>query len=109
MQKLYIIVVMLLTVVGCNDKPEGVAPSNSIIYGYPNPAKDQIFLAIRNMSNQDYQLKVFGTHGNTILEEAISPGAEWQSVSIPLDDDEGYVHVILVTEKETIIRKILTL
>jgi hypothetical protein len=102
-------ILFISVLLSCNDKPESIAPANSLLNVYPNPAKGSIQLSVWNSSSRDYDLTVIDTNGEAIFEERVPPAGNPQQFNVKVGDKQGYLFVTLVTDKETIMRKVLNL
>jgi hypothetical protein len=102
-KSIYFVIIILFTVLGCDDKPKLEYTTNDVLAVYPNPARYHAEVTVRVL-NSGYRLKVINAKGKTILDSIVDPPQDQFDLHIQ-DQPEGKYHVILYGNDQTIIRQ----
>ena len=94
--KKYIIGIItgLITLTGCNDKPEVQPVNYQVLQVYPNPATVMSNIRVGNQITQPYTLQVFDPNGKVILDERGNQGQQEYRIDL-YEAKEGKYHVVL--------------
>ena len=100
-----ILVVFLLTVQACNDKPE-YAPETIKLYVFPNPATDLVSIRFMNSEGAPYVIKIFNPDGELIFEKNESLSEPIYNANISTEA-EGTYHVVLDRNNTTSVTRFI--
>ena len=101
---------LLLTLLGCNDKPDLQPADNSILFLYPTAVLDFVFIDVSNTNGEVYTLAVFDTFGKTLFEREVPTDRPKYFFRISLEDRPiGNYQAILHSSKRTLIRNFVKL
>lgn len=102
------LVMAIIGLIGCNDKPDIRPANDQMLSVYPNPASHMAHVVVNNQYNQTFTLQVFNIKGKIILEEKGSQSRVEYSVSLA-NEPVGNYQVILKTGKSVINQKLIKL
>ena len=110
MKKMYPLLLVVVLVFGCNDKPDINPNASQLLVAYPNPTLDQIAIGVQNPNQQSLTLFVFDTRGDKILEESITPAQPQRTFMLSLAArPKGNYLATLRTPSATIHQKFIKL
>jgi hypothetical protein len=104
-KSIYVIIIILFIVLGCNEKPELENTPNNVLAVYPSPARSEAWVAV-SVLKSGYKLKVINAKGKTILDSIVDPPDDKFNINL-WDQPEGKYHVILYGNDQTIIRQFI--
>jgi hypothetical protein len=107
-KSLILLIVLIVTHVGCNDKPEFdlEAIQDMRLQCYPNPAMWGFHITVNNANAKTYIVKVFDPHGATILEESDDLARGEYVVSLD-GRPEGTYQAVLLIDNVTLTKKLI--
>lgn len=108
MKSYLIIPLIILLLNGCNDKSEMVSP-NMYIRFYPNPAKNVVYIDVRNPNSGDsWTLKVFDSKADIIFEKTTTSNEEGFTIDL-IGKPKGNYNIVLQARSANYTQKLLKL
>lgn len=101
---------LLLTLLGCNDKPDLQPTDDKVLILYPSAVLDIVFIQVSNTGGEVHTLTLTDTYGKTMFESKVPTEMPLISYQYTLEGKpKGNYQAILRSSKRTLTRNFVKL